>query len=132
MKNKKSVIIGIAVLAVLGFLGYPHLRWFNYTMIVREEIGVKQLGRFPDIQKLLDVEGILKAKGKTSGFEGVKVKLVLDDRDMGDAHFWYFVVHVDSGSHTFTGERHIETSFDRPDLEELQDNEVTITHTKRR
>ena len=126
MKNKKGLIFGLVALGLLGFFGYPHMQWFRFTMIIRDEMDGNHLGRFPKAEKLIDFRELLTTNAKKCGFDPIKVELELELRDVGNISFLYFKIRVYSESHSFKLERRIESDFTNADNEAMQDNDIKI------
>jgi len=130
MKDKKPLLIGAALLALLAVFAWPHLRWLQFRLDANAAIGDKGLGRFPTGEQLIAFPETLRGLAKAKGFDDLEVTPALEERGVGPTAFWYYRTQLRAGSQALVLERRIETRVDRGLLEQLAEAGVKIEREK--
>ena len=128
MREKKGLILGLIVVGVLAFFGYPYLQWFRLTMAVRDEMDDKHIGRFPSVADISDLETTFEDHAKKIGYKSIDIERELEYRDMGNTRFWFLKVQLKVPGHSFKMERRVETEFEDYDLDKAREDGVIVTN----
>lgn len=128
MKKKLRIVVLIACVGA-GVYFYPQFRFFLYKDKVRQR--VDDLGRFPTVEKVLELREQLENDAKASGLplEHFDVRLRYESRKVaGGSDTWYYVVAaVKDGPRTFEAERRVEGAI-RDCEEEMAEEGVEVVH----
>lgn len=132
--EKKHVLAGVAVVAVVGALAFPWAAWGLFTLKARGTI--EKLGRFPAAAQILALPDGLAADAAKYKIDPskLKVQLGLEERAMmGAVSFTYLTIDVTDGERTFSysvgsqkGHR-IETPHSAGLLEALEEGGVDLS-----
>lgn len=127
MNDKKGLLVGVGIVAVLFVLAAPWLRRVMVELAAQDV--VLKLGRYPNPDQIIGLRDEL-AKIPTKYFVDpakVKVDVAVEERSMGAAGIWRFVkVKLDYGQ-TVTREHRFETSVNDAFFETLEANDVPVT-----
>jgi hypothetical protein len=106
MGKKLKTLIPIAIVVVIGYFAMIQIRFFLYTMKVRED--VDSLGRFPSIQNIIGLKAKLQATAESSHIplETWSETTKIEGRNQGPLRFYYVVATVKDGPRDFTYEIH--------------------------
>lgn len=98
MKQNLGKIVTILVLAVAAYVGFVYVRFFLYTMKVRE--AVDAVPRFPSREEISGVDTKLKELAASSHIpvETFGCDLSVRGKQIGNDRWYYIVVQVKDGS----------------------------------
>jgi hypothetical protein len=106
VQKKIVTAVVVAALAAVGWFGYVNVRFFLFTMRVREV--VNELGRFPDVDKMIHLkDGLREASAKYKIPEATYgSKIRIEGRGAEPVRFYYVVAKVIDGTRSFEYDEH--------------------------
>jgi hypothetical protein len=132
VQKKVIAAVVVALLVVGGYFAWIHIRWYLYTMKVRDS--VEAVGRFPHVPDLIHLRDTLEANARENHVpvDNWSCDLTLERRSPLGApvSLYYIVATVHDGPRSFTYSEHqVESQTEL--LEGAADLEAGHVHVKK-